>query len=814
MNTFISKNGYAIPLTPENYKTINKSLSIFPIETSKVKYTFVKPQPVMCYRKSKNFLYLPRYYGYLNYGKPKEVKNENISTKINLEFNGELRDYQQKIADISMEHFEDEYKRGGLLALSTGSGKCHGIDTPILMYDGTVKMVQNVLVGDQLMGDDSKPRNVKSLARGQEEMYEIKPIKGESYTVNKSHILSLRCTSTLTSKKYPNWKSPTYIKDKIIDISVEEYLKQSKTFKHMFKGYKVPITFREKEIPFDPYLLGLWLGDGNSASPGITNQDSSIVKYLIEKLPKDCYLSYHPSQNYCHYRIKSTQEKNYFWDEIKELGLVNNKHIPHVFLCNSRENQLSLLAGLIDSDGYYDGGCYEIIQKNKTLSDNILFLCRSLGFGAYQKECEKSCKTSKGKFTGTYYRICFSGDNIQDVPCLVPRKKAEPRKQIKNVLNYGFKVISKGEGKYYGFELDGNHRYLLGDFTVTHNTALALYLSSKLKVKTLIVVHKEILLQQWIERIEQFLPEARIGKIQGKTIDVEDKDIIIGMAQSISMKEYDPKVFGDLGLMIIDEVHFINSKVFSKVLFKIQTKFKLGLSATPKRADGLDKVVEYHIGPIIYTLNNTILDPTIHFVNSPQTIVELQTMRGGNVNLSKFITDIAKEQVRNEFIIDLLSDYIKEDRSIIVFSDRVQHCKTLQFLFSQLETEKTSGLFIGGMKQIERVESMTKDVLFATFKMTSEGFDMPKLDTAVFTTPKSNVIQCVGRILRQVNKNKPVVVDIVDNYGVVMGMKYKRRRYYAEKEYEIYNLIDGVLQKEGTKKKKTEKSVCKIRQEE
>jgi hypothetical protein len=362
---------------------------------------------------------------------------------------------------------------GLLLYGPPGTGKCLGKDTPIIMYNGKIKMVQDIKIGDQLMGDNSKPRNVLGTTVGKETLYKIKQVKGDDYIVNESHILSLRLSCTGTGCNYRYINDNKYQKNDIIDIPVKEYLKLSKNVQEKLKGYKVKVEFPEKKVPFDPYLLGLWLGDGTSSKTDITNQDSSIIKYLIEKLPEyKCHLFY--SGDGYTYRINADKITFHFIRrELKELNVFNNKHIPHSFLCNSRKNQLSLLAGLIDSDGWYDkkGKGYEIVQKNKVLSDNILFLCRSLGFGAYQKECEKSCKTKNGKFTGTYYRIHFSGENIEKIPCLVPRKQAEPRKHKKNVLNTGIKIENMSIDNFYGFELDGNHRFLLGDFTVTHNTS-------------------------------------------------------------------------------------------------------------------------------------------------------------------------------------------------------------------------------------------------------------------------------------------------------------------------------------------------------
>jgi hypothetical protein len=153
---------------------------------------------------------------------------------------------------------------------------------------------------------------------------------------------------------------------------------------------------------------------------------------------------------------------------------LNNKHIPKIYKINDKNNRLQLLAGLIDTDGSYSNKdkCFDIIQKNKILSDDILFLARSLGYAAYQKKCNKSCMYKGNKVEGLYYRICISGDNLSEIPTKCIRKQADERMQKKDALKTGINVKHIGWGKYYGFTLDNNHRYLLGDFTVTHNTNL------------------------------------------------------------------------------------------------------------------------------------------------------------------------------------------------------------------------------------------------------------------------------------------------------------------------------------------------------
>jgi hypothetical protein len=392
-------------------------------------------------------------------------------------------------------------RKGILLWHSVGTGKCHAKDSPILMFDGSIKMVQNIEIGDLLMGDDSKPRTVLSLARGQDNLYNVVPIKGEKYTVNSEHILCLKSTrlgirevkkqknfpfvapylnhktGKIISKGFATKEEANLFLDNIenetLEISVCNYLKLPYYLKKTLKGYRVGVHFSTVPVDFDPYIIGFWLGDGASADSIITTQDSKVLCYLFKELPKhNLSLNY---QSQYDYRITSTIPKgeNKFLKALQKYKLIKNKHIPNEYKINSKEIRLQLLAGLIDSDGYKDNSCYEITQKNKVLAEDILFLCRSLGFAANMKECEKSCMYKGEKRTGTYYRIYISGD-LDEVPVKISRKKTGPRLQKKNVLVTGINVDCVGRGDYYGFTLDGNNRYLLGDFTVTHNTASAI----------------------------------------------------------------------------------------------------------------------------------------------------------------------------------------------------------------------------------------------------------------------------------------------------------------------------------------------------
>lgn len=357
----------------------------------------------------------------------------------------------------------DSPARSLLMVHGTGVGKCHGRGTPILMYDGSKKLVEDIVTGDLLMGDDSTPRTVESLARGRDQMYRITSTKGESYDVNSEHILCLQHTS---------------FRNVVTEISVREFLKLSNKTQRNLKGYRTAVDFPGRCIDVDPYILGVWLGDGSQRDPVITSQDAVILHYLRDFCQRNSsVLTYQSGYDY---RISAVSRKheNVFLNFLKQNNLMNNKHVPDLYKINSREIRLQVIAGLIDTDGYMINNTYEIIQKSKQLTDDIVFIARSLGLATTTRVAEKSCIYKGERVSGEYYRTFISGD-IDMIPVKLLRKKAAPRTQIKDVLRYGITVSPLGEGDYYGFMIDRNHRYVLGDFTVTHNTCTAIQVAEE-----------------------------------------------------------------------------------------------------------------------------------------------------------------------------------------------------------------------------------------------------------------------------------------------------------------------------------------------
>ena len=320
-------------------------------------------------------------------------------------------------------------------------------------------------------------------------------------------------------------------------------------------------------------------------------------------------------------------------------------------------------------------------------------------------------------------------------------------------------------------------------------TVLSLNIISKLKKKTFIIVHKEFLMNQWIERIEQFLPKAKVGKIQGQIIDIENKDIVIGMLQSLSMKEYPSSLFESFGLTIIDEVHHISSEVFSNSLFKLVTKYMLGLSATMNRKDGTTKVFKMFLGDIVFKgkrdeERNVIVRAIEYNVNDDDFNNVVTDFRG-NPAYSTMISKLCEYNRRSEFILKVLSDMLLENplQQVMILAHNKNVLKYLHDAISHRNIASV-GYYVGGMKESALKETESKKIVIATYAMAAEALDIKTLTTLIMATPKTDIEQSVGRILREKHSN-PVVVDIVDSHDLFKNQWQKRRKFYCKENYKI-----------------------------
>ena len=315
-------------------------------------------------------------------------------------------------------------------------------------------------------------------------------------------------------------------------------------------------------------------------------------------------------------------------------------------------------------------------------------------------------------------------------------------------------------------------------------TTVSLAIACKLGYRSMIVVHKEFLANQWRERIQQFCPGASIGIVQQDKKETEC-DFVIAMLQSLSLKEYSFSDFDTIGTLIVDEAHHICAKVFSQSLFKMCPKHVFGLSATPTRKDGLTKVLHWFMGPTFFEVERKNqeqvevfpIEYTCDRFHDPPPCT-----RFGKLSLATMITELTEDRQRNIVILQLIKDIVKTTRQVLVLSDRRHHCEVMHQSF-----KKTSGLYMGGMKEADLAESSKKRIIFATFSQAHEGLDIPTLDTVILATPKSDIVQSIGRIMRETKgkKNNPHIYDIFDQWSICHAMYKKRLKVYKQGGFHI-----------------------------
>ena len=316
---------------------------------------------------------------------------------------------------------------------------------------------------------------------------------------------------------------------------------------------------------------------------------------------------------------------------------------------------------------------------------------------------------------------------------------------------------------------------------------------SMLNKKTLFIVHKGDLVDQVIERMSQFIPTARVGRIQGQTVDIDNKDVVVAMLQSLSMKQYPPGTFESFGLTIVDECHHISSEVFCRSLQRFTTRYTLGLSATMVRKDGLSNVFKMFLGEIVFSKQRPPMDhvlvKAIQYKSQDAAFNITNYDYRGNPAYSTMITKLCSFSPRSEFILKVLQNELNIAKTLgltIQVMILAHNRNLLTYLYEAIVSRNISpvGYYFGGMKQADLKESAGKQVIVATYSMAAEGLDIKTLNTLILATPKTDIIQAAGRIVRMKHE-RPMIVDIIDSHDMFLRQWQKRRRYFSENKYNI-----------------------------
>lgn len=712
-----------------------------------------------------------------------------------------LRPYQQEAVNAVYEHLRQR-DDNPCIVLPTG---CHEKNHPILMFDGTIRKVQDIRVGDVLMGNDSTPRNVLALCRGRERMYRINPLRGESFVVNENHILSLVSTTESNIKKFSSVQNG----GEITNISVREYLKKSKTWRHLRKLYRVPVDYHANvDLPIPPYILGLLLGDGCITNGvELTSADDELGDEFIHYanvMGCRTYVRGKDDNKASSYKlVLSRGSYNPVISILEQLGLYGHsaerKFIPHEYLIASRDQRLQLLAGLIDSDGYIDRSNIDYITKSQELAGDLTQLARSLGFMVTCREKYSSCQTGT---SGWYFRLNISGDMS-----LIPfrrkwhQKKQKQRKQKKNVLRTGFTVEELPEDDFYGFSLDGNHLYVDGNFFVHHNTGKSLVLGqiatdavNLWNGRVLVLAHVKELLEQNAEKIQALCPDLDIG-IYSAGLNRRDTDhaVIVAGIQSVYKRACD---FGAFDLVMIDECHLLSPdsesmyQQFLQDAKVVNPNLRvIGLTATPYRLKGgLICQSENILNHVCYEagIREMIVQGYLSKLKSKagksKANLDGLHIRGGEFIASEMELAMDTESLVRSACKEIVE--LTQDRnSVLIFTTSVAHCEHVVAEITRLSGQEC-GIVTGDTPANLRAEILARfkgesvnvglfgDAkpplkFLANVNVLTTGFDATNVDCVVLLRPTASVglyVQMVGRSTRlHPGKEDSLILDYGGN---------------------------------------------------
>lgn len=700
-----------------------------------------------------------------------------------------LRNYQKQASDAAVRLFTSKADKNGLVILPTG---CHAKGSSVLTSDGVCIKVEDVKVGDFLLGNDGTPRKVLELHNGVDDMYKVTPIKGEPFVVNGGHILHLY--KTKEGKGY-NSCQPRYD-----EISVKEYVVKSANYKHLHKLHRVSqIDFGNDKYLFDPYFVGLYLGDGCCINGlNITTQREEVVEYLRE-FARTYGLGFRAAEK----RNGENKAKSYFFPyafannntpnplqvTIRGLGLegkvAGDKFIPHQYKVASDEDRFSLLAGLLDTDAFYDKekNTFEYCSKSKRLADDVVFVCRSLGFFA---QIGKT-KVVKGE---SYYRIQISGD-LNLIPTKVAIRQGRTRKQKKSVLVTGFSVEYLGRGEYFGFTLDGNHLYCDNQFFIHHNSGKSLVIAdiaSRLEGPLLVFQPSKEILQQNFAKLQSY----GIFDCGCYSASVGCKDINRITFATIGSVMNHMSDFDCFKNIIIDECHYVNSKAGQyKQFIEAKNRQVVGLTATPYRLDRaeggsilkfLTRVRPRIFSKVIYCCQiGELLSKgylaDLHYYDL--TELDLRRVRSNSTGADYDERSLLAEYERSGFYDKLSNTVVKvlqpksgiPRKGVLVFTAFTREARQL---VDKLQSLGVNAAIVTGETPKKEREAILEGFkrreikVVANVGVLTTGFDYPALDTVVLARPTKSLglyYQMVGRAIRPFEGKDGWIVDLSGNYS-------------------------------------------------
>lgn len=711
-----------------------------------------------------------------------------------------LRPYQGRIIEAAQLSLLKESKKGsrhiGIYA-PQGGGKCLGKGTEVLMFDGSKKLVEDIVCGDELMGDDSTPRLVINTTSGYDSLYEVKSSKGWSYVCNSEHLISYKWRGNQKHRCENPQKKEVRAKDW---CNLKRYEKSHSVM------YKSGVEFSYKKTVIDPYILGLWIADGTktNGSPefSVNKDDREIIDFIRAS---GGFIAHEYSDRNC-LQMNLTGDKfldhdrggNIYRNEFRRCFAGKDHHdikIPDDYKINSREMRLRLLAGILDGDGNLRKNCFEIITKFPSLSRDLEYITRSLGlcFSVSSKAVRidilsKARKTQdNAERFNSYFRIMITG-NTDEIPTRLKRKQATKRMQVKNPLHSCFTVNEVGYGEYFGFQVVGtNNRFLLGDFTVTHNSVLAAFMAQNSALKgnlTLILTHRAEILKQNFAKME--LLGLDVALLNADTQKIPTTKIVCAMTQTLNArcenakrKEEYQKFIASFDFIIIDEAHRSDhDKLFQ--YFKPDA-WVVGMTATWLRSGNQKQLGDFYSDIVAPVMPSELIElgnilPSENFIFDAPKLNDIKVdYSSGDYNQRQLQNRFAKPE-RYAGIIENYQN-ICPGKKVIVFTTGGDHCVELtkqfceagikaKYLLSERKPD-TDWKYSGKREDvIDEIRRGDIDILLSV-EMLSTGLDIPELEGVILdfsTKSYTKYQQCVARPDRPYGSQKSFfVLDFGEN---------------------------------------------------
>lgn len=656
----------------------------------------------------------------------------------------------------------------GCIGAPTRFGKCLDPDTPVMMADGSIKLARDIRDGDFVMGQDSRPRRVMGCIQGEDVMYRVIPNKGEPFVCTQDHLLLLRRTNQGGSKS-PN------LDGKEILVTPAAYAAASKTFRHLHKLVKRSVDFPERPVEVSAYCYGLWLGDGHTRTVSLTTMDAPIASawlreakrlglyWRAQKQPGNRSRVYHLTRKRVSDRrgTPKVDTENLFLRLVKRSTTSGTKRLDPRYVRNSREVRLQLLAGLIDSDGCIcNGRALELTGKNEDFVKDVQFLARSLGFRA---TVGSKIRSAHSTHTGVYHHVIVTGA-LDEIPLRLVRKKPRPDGNRLNFLSTGFQVENLGIGRYCGFELDGPDRlFLLGDFTVTHNTVLMINTARAYPLEPTVVCAPGLDL---IRQLHTDFKKALIGRDVTRVTSSKSRqsDFVVCSLDSLHHCNH-----GITRLLMIDEPHATAADSRIPQIKNFTQARKIGFGATlDGRFDGRNLVIEGLIGPVLS--NRTYLDAVAEGAICPITVINC-IIRFDPWNVSDRNSVMRKllwESARVAKVVKIISDALPREWQTLLFIKNEDQAKfyhhhlkdaNIPIAMAKLLTTKGRRELTESVRMSEFMRAICSDIWVqgVTFS------DMRALLNLSGGGPYTSAIQKPGRLAEirpDIRKKRGVLFDV------------------------------------------------------